>query len=556
MTALHRLADADVIARLLRRDLSLFSAPDDADARASVASRLGWLCLAEQAPAVLPDAMRLAESARAEGVSDVVLLGMGGSSLASLVISTAIGGTGDIRLRVLDTTAPVTVMRTLEEVDPARALYLVSSKSGGTIEPNSLYAIFAEQARERLGEHAAGDRFVALTDPGTPLEATAREAGFRHVFSTPPDVGGRFSALTAFGLVPAALVGVDLPRMLERALAAEAACSAPPADNPAAALGAFMIDAAESGADKLTIVAPEHLRTFGYWVEQLVAESLGKQGKGIVPVVELGDEPQAYGSDRAVVVMHGPGDERFAERWSSRLRERALFDIELGDEYDIAREFVRWEYAVALAAPLLGVNPFDEPSVAEAKAATAAILSGAEQPPEPQLGINGVAVAFAGGLEPTGHTERSVTTAIGHALGTLKPGDYVAILAYLPDDDALLEPLRRAIPALAAASGHAVCLELGPRYLHSTGQLHKGGPDLGVFILVSTQDPADVAVPGESWSLCTLHRSQAQGDLVTLARHGRRVLWLDLPDASGASVTALAASLEDAVYPTANRYAT
>lgn len=542
MPALDRLLEADALARLARRDVTLFS--DERDVQVAVAGRLGWTSLAEPGLQALESIEALAQEANASGVGDVVLLGMGGSSLAALVISQVLG-TGEVTLHVLDTTSPITVRETMDAIDPGRTLYLVASKSGGTIEPNTLYAIFRAHADEVLGRSAAGQRFIAITDPGTVLEQLAGEDGFRATVHTPPDVGGRFSALTPFGLVPAALIGADLSLMLERAEAAEKACNTSHEENPAVELAAFVCDAHEAGADKLTVVASPDLRSFGLWTEQLVAESLGKNGRGVVPVVELSDEPRGYGADRAVVVVRMTADARLAEWAQSQRGRHPVYEIVLDDTYDIAEEFVRWEYAVALSGFLLGCNPFDEPNVAEAKATTSGVLDGSISAPSPQGAADSVALTFAGGLPSPGHPERTPATAVGHAIAALEAGDYLAILAYLPNGESLLAPIHAVVPAVSATSGAAVCLEVGPRYLHSTGQLHKGGPNSGVFILVTTQDAADVKVPGQDWSLRKLYSAQAEGDLVTLAAHDRRVLRLDLPDASERSIEILAAALAD-----------
>jgi len=541
VSALDRLAAADAPARLRARDTSLFT--DDPGTAALVADRLGWTDLAEAAPGVMPHVRRLAEKTAAEGVTDIVLLGMGGSSLASLVMG-AVLGTPQARLHVLDTVSPITVRATLAALDPARTVYVVASKSGGTIEPNTLYAIFRAHADEALGREAAGLRFVAVTDPGSSLEELAGREGFSACVLAEPTVGGRFSALTAFGLVPAALIGADVDALLERAAQMEAACSQPdPRDNPGARLAAFIADAHAAGRDKLTIVASPELATFGLWVEQLVAESLGKHGTGVVPVVELAQGvPSGYGPDRAVAVVRYAGDEALADFARDPGGVPAI-DLVLDGAYDLGAQFVRWEHAIALTGHLLGINPFDEPNVAEAKAATEAVLSGTAAPLAPGARAGDVAITFAGGLSDPGHPDHSLTTACAHALEALHRGDYLAIVAYLPDDAALLAPLHHAAPLVAGAQGCAVCVELGPRYLHSTGQLHKGGPNTGVFVVVTTRDESDVEVPGQEWTLAELHRAQAEGDLLTLAAHDRRALRIDLPDASHASVTAVARAL-------------
>jgi len=546
MDALKRLIDSDAVARLRAHDATLFDT--DAAGVKLAANSMGWTDLAARAPESYAILDRLALDVTQEGVTDVVLLGMGGSSLASLVIGEVLAEDGGVRLHVLDTTAPLTVGKAIAELDPARTLYVVASKSGGTIEPLSLYAIFREEADNELGRQAAGRRFIAITDPDTSLAALAVADGFRLTVSSPASVGGRFSAMTVFGLVTAALLGIDFRSLVERAAAMEAACSLPAADNPAAALCAFIADAQAAGRDKLTVVASPALASFGLWVEQLVAESLGKLGTGVIPVVELSDEmPLGYGSDRAVVVLRLEGNERLAE-WVPKLAAASpVVELVLRDGFDIGAEFVRWEHAVALLGPLLGVNPFGQPNVQSAKDATAAALSGAlATPPADHTTPDGTALTFAGALPVPAHAEPSLSTAVGHALGALRPHDFLCVLAYLPADDALLAPLHEAVPRVSAAMGHAVTLELGPRYLHSTGQLHKGGPDSGIFILVTTRDHADVPVPGRAWCLRDLHRAQAEGDLSTLTAAGRRVLRVDLPDAGLDSVTGLARALMDA----------
>lgn len=543
MDSLQRLIGLEATTRLCAHDATLFST-DPAEIELAATS-MGWTDLASRGAKETDTLHALAVSAAEEGVTDVVLLGMGGSSLASLVLGSVLGESGDVTLHVLDTTSPLSVDAALSTLDPATTLYVVASKSGGTIEPNALYAIFREVADGALGREAAGRRFIAVTDPGSSLEALASADGFRTLISSPPTVGGRFSAMSVFGLVPAALLGIDVDVLLERALRMESACALPPEQNPAAALAAFVIDAALAGRDKLTIVASPALATFGLWVEQLVAESLGKHGKGVVPVVELSqDMPHGYGPDRAVVVVRLEADERLAQ-WTTRLAETLpVTELVLADGYDVAAEFTRWEYAVALMGPLLGVNPFGQPNVQAAKDATSAVLAGTLDVPAPQFTTaDGSMVTFAGSLPAPPHCEHTLITAVGHALASVRPRDYLALLVYLPDDAALLEPLVSAVPFVSAAVFSAVTLELGPRYLHSTGQLHKGGPDTGVFVLVTTRDHGDAPVPGKPWSLRTLHRAQAEGDLATLVAAGRRVVRLDLPDASCDSVSALAHAL-------------
>lgn len=546
MDALSRLVDMDAMERLRAHDATLFGeSPEDI---ALTSKSLGWTKLAKNIDGVIPQIEELASTLTGQGLTDVVLLGMGGSSLAALVMGSTLAESSPVRLHVLDTTCPRTILDAVERLDPATTAYLVSSKSGGTIEPNSLYAIFREVADNALGPDAGGARFVALTDPGSPLEAVAATGGFCALVSTPENVGGRFSALTPFGLVPARLLGIDIAELVRRAANMEAACELPARENPATLLATFIETAREAGKDKLTIVASPKLANFGVWVEQLVAESLGKAGIGVVPVVELShDYPQGYGADRAVVVVRLADDTRLAE-WAPKLAEHSpTHELVLHDAYDLGAQFTLWEHAVALLGPLMGVNPFGQPNVQAAKDATNAVLSGSLSAPTPAARLaDGTTITYAGSLPYPGHTEHELGPALGHVLASIRPGDYLGLLAYLPDNQALLEPLLAATPRLSASTGAAVTLELGPRYLHSTGQLHKGGPNTGVFIVVTTRDSADIAVPGRSWGLRTLFRAQADGDVATLASSQRRVLHIDLPDSSAATIQAFGDALLDA----------
>jgi glucose-6-phosphate isomerase len=545
MGALARLIAQDAINRLREHDATLFAS--DAEGIALAETSLGWTDLAECAKS-MPDIRRRAIGDLGDSVTDIVLLGMGGSSLATLVISEVLADATHRRIHVLDTTAPLTVAKATCDLDPKTTFYIVASKSGGTIEPMTLYAIFRDVADEELGRDDAGGRFIAVTDPGTSLETLGAAEHFHAVFHGVATIGGRFSALSAFGLVPAALLGIDTDLLVERARNMERACSLPAEENPAALLAAFVADQAAAGRNKLTVVSSPQLTSFGLWAEQLVAESLGKEGKGVVPVVELADDmPQGYGPDRAIVVVRLKDDERLAE-WVPLLERVApVLELTLHDGYDIGAEFVRWEYAVALLGVLFGVNPFGQPNVAAAKEATSAVLDGVLHAPAEQATTNdGVALTFAGGLASPGHADVSVAAALGHALAALRAGDFLGVLAYLPDDPELLAPLMRSVPKVSAALGAAVTLELGPRYLHSTGQFHKGGPDIGVYVLVTTRDHADIQVPGREWTLRDLHLAQAEGDLSTLAAAGRRILRVDLPDAGRDTIARFVRALEDA----------
>ncbi len=548
MGALERLEELDAVRRLRERDASLFS--DDLDMRIPIMQRLGWTDLAEKAPGRFALLDGLAEALRSEGTTDLLLLGMGGSSLAPLVMERIIGSAeGSPRLHVLDTTSPVQVTELLATLDRESTYAIIASKSGSTIEPLSLYAIVhAWLTADGMTRREAGRRFIVITDPGSPLEKLRQRDLMRTTLTGPATVGGRYSALSMFGLAPAAMIGIHLPSLVMRAQAMERACSAPVAENPAALLAGWLAESWEAGRDKLTLVASDRYRPFGLWVEQLVAESLGKNGRGIVPVIESKTPaPADLGGDRAVVVIRFGDDAALAD-WSRQVAaDHPVFELTVTDVFDVGAEFVRWEYAVALTGVLLDVNPFDELAVTEAKTATKAILDGgASEVPPASLDLDGTWITYAGGFELPDVQPLDRASALAGATDAAAEGDYIALLVYAPDDEQRLAPLRAACSKLSAATGRAVCLELGPRYLHSTGQLHKGGPNNGVFILVTARDREDLEIPGKRFTMAALHRAQAEGDLVTLARHHRRVLRLDLPSTSVESLAALAADIEAA----------
>jgi len=550
MNALQRLVDARAMERLNARDATLFA--DGSGNMGEVADRLGWLGLTDRADVLTPPLAELATRLTKEGVTDVVLLGMGGSSLAPLVLARVFGQpSGMPLLRVLDTTSPTQVTAALGELDAEHTVVIVASKSGTTIEPLSLYAVFRTWMDDAIGRERAGRRFYAITDPGTELETLAQRDGFAQVWSASADVGGRFSALSVFGLVPAALAGVDLDGLLVQARRMEAACRTVAEDtNPAAQLAAFIVDACEAGRDKLTFVASQSLAPFGLWVEQLIAESTGKDGKGVIPVLEYAPvPPNSYGDDRAVVVLRERGDEDLLA-WASTLPEGTpLLECHADSPAALGAEFVRWEYATALVGHLLGIAPFNQPNVAEAKAATNAILDGsATEAPHAQAAVGDAMLTYAGalaGIAPVTAPD-TLSDALAPVLDALLPRDYLALLAYLPEDDGVIDGLASALSTIAAGTGNACVLQLGPRYLHSTGQLHKGGPDEGVFIVLTTRDAADVVIPGTSFTLRELNRAQAEGDLATLAAHGRRVVRVDLTNESAEELATFSDALADA----------
>src|SRR5687768_11398034 len=532
--------DDRVAERLWAKDGSLWAAsgkPAD-----EVAAWLGWLDLPDAMAARVSELEHLARDVREDGYRRAAVPGMGGSSLAPELFSRVFGWAGGpggngaastdgLELRILDSTHPDVVRGFRSWASEGRTLFCVSSKSGSTTEPNAYQAA--------MGEIAPALDFVAITDPGTSLADLARAQEFRAIVEAPQDVGGRYSALTVFGLVPAALNGVDLAGLLDRAeLMAEQCRTADAAQNPGLTLGAAIGEAALAGRDKLTIVTSERLAALGDWAEQLVAESTGKQGKGIIPVVgEPLLDPGTYGDDRAFVFVTLAGDTdtelgELADALASR--GHPVQRIELADPLDIGAEFVRWEIATAAAGIVLGIDPFDQPNVQESKDATKELLEafrtrGALPQPAPLVSEAGIAAT----ADPAslGDSPVSVDGAVSQLLTLVEGGrDYLAILAYLPPDDAVVERLQRIRVRARDAIGVATTLGFGPRFLHSTGQLHKGGPDTGVFLQLTAEPSKDLPIAGWDETFGTLVAAQALGDLTSLQRRGRRALRLHLGD--------------------------
>jgi transaldolase/glucose-6-phosphate isomerase len=551
--------------RLAGRDASLWSG--EPAVQATIRNRLGWLDAPGRIAGLRDEWEDIAQAAAAEGLVDAVLVGMGGSSLCpDLWARTFPPLPGGLRLLVLDGTDPVAVARVRGAIDPATTLFVVSTKSGTTTETLAFADFFAAEASSALGE-AWPTRFVAITDPDSPLEARALREGWRHVLLAPADVGGRYSALTAFGLLPAALLGVDLDVLGEHATGMAAACGprTRTAENPGLVLGAILGEAALAGRDKLTLVVDPAVAALGAWLEQLVAESTGKQGTGVVPVADepLG-APAAYGDDRLFVHVAvsgstaGGGEAAALDALAAA--GHPLVRIVLDGPHALAAEFVRWEVATAAAAAVLGVDPFDEPDVGSSKANTARVLARFEagQPvsAEPALVRSGPLAAFAPGdhgreiAAAVRRVEADGDEALGRALeahlASLAPGDLWALLAYVdptPAEEALLARLRRAVRDRARV---ATSLGLGPRYLHSTGQLHKGGPARAAFLVLTFETTLDRPVPGRPWSFGVLCDAQAAGDVEALAGRGRRVLRVHLEGPRETALAALAAALERA----------
>ncbi|MGH2739065.1 MAG: glucose-6-phosphate isomerase [Actinomycetota bacterium] len=487
---LERLTADRVVDRIWQRDHAVWK-PDPTE----ISNRLGWLTIAADMRARVEELEGFAARAAEDGFTTALLLGMGGSSLAPEVLRRTFGvADGALDLRVLDSTHPTTIARVEESLDPDRTLFVIASKSGTTVETLSHLAYFWDKA-------GRGEQFVAITDPGTPLETLAAERAFRATFLNPEDIGGRYSALSLFGLVPAALIGMDLRTLLGEAEQMAADCRTL-GDNPGAWLGAVLGEAALDGRDKLTLALSEEIISIGPWIEQLIAESTGKDAKGILPIdgEDLGP-PEAYGDDRLFVGLD------FAAYPSLDSAIDALEDVGQAVVWlsggrgtgALGAEFFRWEFATAVAGYVLGINPFDQPNVQEAKDATARILE--EEPgQQPEMGD----------LEAL--------------LQETRPGDYVAIQAFVDATDEVMKALQTARLSIRDRYRVATTVGIGPRFLHSTGQLHKGGPDAGVFIQVVDPDrETDRAIPGKPFSFRALLDAQALGDYRALVSRRRRV---------------------------------
>jgi len=558
---LQRLDREKVVERIWKKDAALWKS--DESHRKVIANALGWLTVVDSMQKDAAELKAFADEVRRE-FDYAVILGMGGSSLCSEVLRGAFGrSVGYPELLVLDTTVPAAVRSLERRIDPKRTLFIVASKSGTTTEPLMFQRFFFSKVKEVRGERA-GENFIAITDPGTQLQKDAERDKFRRVFVNPPDIGGRYSALSYFGLVPAALMGVDVAALLERADEAVQSCSTAidTHDNPGATLGAMMGALALKGRDKLTILAAPPLADLGLWIEQLIAESTGKEGKGILPIAgePVGAVAQ-YGDDRLFVWIRTRDQDDANLR--TRLRElqaagHPVIELVLRDTLDLADEFFTWEFATAVAGYVLGINPFDQPNVQESKDNTRRLLEeykANKKLPEQNLladqdGIRIYAGANYARISPGGG--RAVTELIGSLLSQLRPRDYVAFTQYIeptPEHDSLIHRMRAAVMQshrVATTSGY------GPRFLHSTGQLHKGGPANGVFIQITADDREDIPIPGEPFTFGTLARAQALGDFQSLEARNRRAIRVHLSRDVRRGLERLREIVEQAVTAPAN----
>ena len=514
---LARLEADSVVPRIWRKDHTVWK-PEPKE----IANRLAWLTVADEVAGQADEITAFAREVRDAGMRFVVLAGMGGSSLGPEVLRRTFGSSdGYPELIVLEAGAcivPAHAEQLNDSIEPLDTLFLISSKSGDTIEPLSLLDYFYEMVESLAGAGQGAANFVAITDPGSSLASMAQRAGFSRVFLNPSDIGGRYSVLSGFGIVPAALMGIDIVTLLGRAqrMAGDCASRVPVHDNRGAWLGAYLATLALRGRDKLTLVTSPVLDSFGLWVEQLLAESTGKDGRGIVPVVgEPLMAPEFYGDDRFFVYLRLDDDDNRASDAAVERLEAAgqpVLQFHLSDRLDLGGEFFRWEFATAVAAAVFGVNPFDQPNVQQAKDATSRVLDGYVE----------------SGQLPAAET----TGSLDNLLAGAKSGDYLAIMAYVCESPELDEAFAGLRQRVIERHRIATTLGYGPRFLHSTGQLHKGGPDSGLFLQISAGHCDDLPVPDKPYGLSTVADAQIIGDLRALQELGRRVvrLHLDQPD--------------------------
>ena len=521
-----------LVRRLWQRDASVWSGADEAQ-------WLGWLSIVEDELAKAGDYAAFAAEVKQEGFTDAVVLGMGGSSLGPEVLAETFGQQpGFPRLRILDSTDPDEVRAVEAAVNLERTLFIVASKSGSTLEPNVFRDYFLGRMRDVVGHDKAGRHFVAVTDPGSAMEKAAKDDGFRRIFYGVKQIGGRYSVLSAFGLVPAAAMGLDVTAFLESARVMVRSCGpdVPPDLNPGVQLGLVLGKAAtEQGRDKVTLIASPGIDTFGAWAEQLIAESTGKEGKGLIPIDnEPLAAPAAYGNDRVFVQLRLEGATDAGQDSAVTALEQAghpVVRIDLASKAHLPQEFFRFEIATAVAGAVLGINPFDQPDVEASKIKTRELFSAAEKdgalPAETPVAeddtfalytdpANADALRKAGaGTDPASWIKAQI--------GRVGAGDYVALLAYVTRNPEHLKQLQEARMALREARHVATCAEFGPRFLHSTGQAYKGGPDSGVFLQITSEAP-DLAIPGRSLGFATVIAAQARGDFGVLSDRGRRAL--------------------------------
>ncbi len=553
-------AAGDKVRRLWSRDASLWTGADEGQ-------WLGWLTVVEEQREQAQMFQNLAEEIRAANFSHALLLGMGGSSLCPEVMKLTFGHiAGFPEILVLDSTDPAQVATFAGRIDPARTLFIVSSKSGTTLEPNIFHEYFYGLTKQAVGENQAAQHFIAITDPGSHLEQVAKAEGFRHIFAGVPSIGGRYSALSNFGMIPAAVQGVNVSRFLGRAEEMVRACgaTAPAAENPGVQLGAILGTLGMIGRDKVTFITSPAVSDLGAWLEQLLAESTGKLGKGLIPVdKETPAPPSEYGSDRLFVYLRfQPAPDTVQDSAVAALERdgNPVVRIEIADIYDLGSEFFRWEIATAVAGSILGINAFNQPDVEASKVETRKLTTQYEKTGS----LPGEKSIYEGNKEEAGAhlfaDDRNATElAKGLAgksslvdylrvhLGRLHADDYFALLGYIEMNEAHEQQLQAIRHAVRHATRAATCLGFGPRFLHSTGQAYKGGPNSGVFLQITCDDAADVSIPGQKFTFGIVKAAQARGDFAVLAERGRRALRVHLGKDIAAGLAMLVAAVREAV---------
>ena len=522
--------------RLFNRDPYLWK--NEPEQVKTILSGLGWLALPQDFTKKANELIAFTNQVKEEGFKYAVLLGMGGSSLCSEVARETFGKKdGYLELLVLDNTSPEAILDIEKQIDIKQSLFITATKSGGTKETLSFFKYFYDQL-EKAGKKDPGNNFVAITDAGSPLVKTAEEYHFRKTFINPSDVGGRYSVLSDFGLLPMALMGVDVKALLSSAMQMEASCNpnVPAAVNPGMGLGTALGVCQRNGKDKVTFVLSSSISSFGYWVEQLLAESTGKEGKGLIPVNgETLGTPDKYGADRIFISMYLTGDDHSANEQKLAALEKAghpVVRIMVPDTLALGGEYYRWEIATAIAGMIIGIKAFDQPNVAESKKNTDDLLKewqekGAFKKADPILQADGLSF-FAGDQSANLNGDRSVKELITDFTRQAQQGDYIALLPYFMMTESRTKILQSWREKMATGLKVATTMLNGPRYLHSTGQLHKGGPDTGLYILLVSEEDGDLPIPGEKYGFSTLHQAQPLGDFRSLSDKGRRVLRINL----------------------------
>jgi transaldolase / glucose-6-phosphate isomerase len=544
------------VERLWAGDASLWTNTDES-------KWLGWLGITEEQIALRERFTAIAEDIRAAGFTHMLLLGMGGSSLCVEVLELTFGKiAGFPQVHVLDSTDPAEVRAVEGKIDLAKTIFIVSSKSGSTLEPNIFKQYFYERVSQVVGAAEAGKRFIAITDPASKMQKVAEADGFRHIFFGLASIGGRYSALSNFGMIPGAIQGLDIAKFLDRTEEMVKACGAsvPADENPGATLGVILGAAQKLGRDKVTIFTSPGISDLGAWLEQLLAESTGKEGKGLIPVdrEEIGS-PAVYGKDRVFVYLRletGPDLKQEAAIAAIEAAGQPVVRISVPDVYALGQEFFRWEIATAVAGSIIGINAFNQPDVEASKTETRKLTSEYEKsgslPPEsPMLEEGGIKVFTddknAAALKQAAGADKSLVGCLRAHLSRIGGGDYFAVLGYIEMNGAHEKQLQSIRHAVRERKHVATCLGFGPRFLHSTGQAYKGGPNSGVFLQITCDDAADIPVPQQKFTFGVVKAAQARGDFQVLADRNRRALRVHLGSDVAAGLAALQRAVQQAL---------